>query len=107
MSVNRKMMKIKSLFRRGHSQQSAAPSTSSGVSKNSAPLRGASSVSSLDSKHKIAPINPLKPSKAVGSRDKLDKLHLQKTIQGKQHDKGMKIILIFTISYLSNLCALD
>lgn len=74
-----KMMKIKSLFRRGQSQASS--------SKAAPGLRGASSISSLDSKHKVAPINPLKGSK-VGSRDKLDKLPPTKAQNEKKHEKG-------------------
>lgn len=76
-----KMMKIKSLFRRGQTQASSSKTPG---------LRGASSISSLDSKHKVAPVNPLKASK-VGSRDKLDKLSAQKTNQNHEknkHEKG-------------------
>lgn len=76
------MMKIKSLFRRGQTQASSSKTPG---------LRGASSISSLDSKHKIAPINPLKTNK-VGSRDKLDKLSIQKAAQNHEktkHEKGI------------------
>lgn len=73
-----KMMKIKSLFRRGQTQASSSKTPG---------LRGASSISSLDSKHKVAPINPLKTK--GGSRDKLDKLNIQKAVQHeKKHEKG-------------------
>lgn len=75
------MMKIKSLFRRGQTQASSSKTPG---------LRGASSISSLDSKHKVAPINPLKGHK-VGSRDKLDKLTVQKSLQNHEktkHEKG-------------------
>lgn len=89
-----KMMKIKSLFRRGPSQASSSKTAPSGA------LRGASSISSLDSKHKIAPINPLKNSKS-GSKDKLDKIQAQKITSQNQneknkHDKGT-FLLEFTL----------
>lgn len=62
------MMKIKSLFRRGH-QTSAGKTPPEG-----APLKGATSVSSLDSKHhKIAPVPKDKSTKVFGSKDKINK----------------------------------
>lgn len=58
-------MKFKSLFRRGHHTPTA--------SKNSETLKGATSISSLDSKHhKVAPTKE-KSSKVFGSKDKLNK----------------------------------
>lgn len=61
------MMKIKSLFRRGHHTP-----TASKQSENST-LKGATSISSLDSKHhKVAPTKE-KSSKVFGSKDKLHK----------------------------------
>lgn len=89
------MMKIKSLFRRGQSVASGSKGPGSSVG-----LRGASSISSLDSKHKVAPISSHHVTKSkIGSRDKLDKINTQKSgphhDKSKQHDKGNSINLSF------------
>lgn len=76
-----KMIKLKSLFRRGQSQSSSSKGPPTGA------IRGASSVSSLDSKHKIAPINPLKAGKA-GSKDKLDKAGRNIQERNRHENKG-------------------
>lgn len=61
------MLKIKSLFRRGGAQ------TPSSKRQENSGLKGAASVSSLDSKHhKVAPTKE-KSSKVFGSKDKLHK----------------------------------
>lgn len=73
------MIKLKSLFRRGQNQASSSKGAPSGAG-----IRGASSISSLDSKHKIAPINPLKTG---GSKDKLDKIGRR-----QKDDKGNLLI---------------
>lgn len=63
------MMKFKSLFRRGPSQ-----------GKQEATLKGAPSVSSLDSKHhKVAPARD-KSLKIFGSKDKLHKAHKKRDL---------------------------
>lgn len=63
------MMKFKSLFRRGPSQ-----------GKQEATLKGAPSVSSLDSKHhKVAPARD-KSLKIFGSKEKLHKAHKKKDL---------------------------
>lgn len=74
------MMKIKSLFRRGGQGQTASSKNLSntgvgGGTTTSPPitsLKEATSISSLDSKHKIAPLHPSKLTKAT-SKEKLDK----------------------------------
>jgi hypothetical protein len=63
------MMKFKSLFRRGPSQ-----------GKQESTLKGAPSVSSLDSKHhKVAPARD-KTLKIFGSKEKLHKAHKKKDL---------------------------
>lgn len=63
------MMKFKSLFRRGPSQ-----------GKQEATLKGAPSISSLDSKHhKVAPARE-KTLKIFGSKEKLHKAHKKKDL---------------------------
>lgn len=63
------MMKFKSLFRRGPSQ-----------GKQESTLKGAPSVSSLDSKHhKVAPARD-KSLKIFGSKEKLHKAHKKKDL---------------------------
>lgn len=78
------MIKLKSLFRRGQSQSSSSKGPATGA------IRGASSVSSLDSKHKIAPINPLKAGKA-GSKDKLDKTGRLGQERNRHENKGKMV----------------
>lgn len=61
-------MKFKSLFRRGPSQ-----------GKQESSLKGAPSISSLDSKHKVAPARD-KSLKIFGSKEKLNKAHKKKDL---------------------------
>lgn len=72
------MMKIKSLFRRGHHAPAVPKHLDSGG------LKEAASISSLDSKHhKIAPKE--KSSKVFGSKDKLNKQNKKKDNQVRDH----------------------